>query len=238
MFKPYHLLIILIFISCKVSGQAGVMNGFLSDSITHFPISNGTVVNATSKKSVQSNEKGFFQLEAAPNDFIYAFAKSYRYDTLVYSFIFNDTISLYLPPAGNILPNVTVKTKYNKYQLDSIERRTAFEQNRGNTMKTLSTSHPSGFGLTFNLDKVFQKKYRNQKKGEKMLNNTEEMAYADYRFSPHIVAYYTGLKGDTLKNFIHEYTPDYGWLRLHPSNEDVLYYINDKLKAYKAVKHK
>ncbi|HLL42959.1 MAG TPA: hypothetical protein VK369_07455, partial [Segetibacter sp.] len=65
MFKPYHLLIILIFISFKVNGQAGVMKGFLLDSITHFPISNGTVVNATSKKSVQSNEKGFFQLEAA-----------------------------------------------------------------------------------------------------------------------------------------------------------------------------
>src|SRR5215210_1345470 len=44
--------------------------------------------------------------------------------------------------------------KSNKYQLDSIERRKAFEQNRGNTMKTLSTSHPSGFGLTFSLDKV------------------------------------------------------------------------------------
>lgn len=238
MFKPYHLLIILIFISFKVNGQAGVMKGFLLDSITHFPISNGTVVNATSKKSVQSNEKGFFQLEAAPNDFIYAFAKSYRYDTLVYSFIFNDTITLYLPPSGNILPNVTVRTKYNKYQLDSMERRTAFEQNRGNTMKTLSTSHPSGFGLTFNLDKAFQKKYKNQKRGEKMLRNTEEMAYIDFRFSPHIVAYYTGLKGDSLKTFIREYTPSYAWLRLHPTDEDMLYYINDKLKAYKAVKHK
>lgn len=237
MFKPYHLLIILIFISQKVNGQAGVMKGFLLDSITHFPISNGTVVNATSKKSTQSNEKGFFQLQAAPNDFIYAYAKSYLHDTLVYSFIFNDTITLHLPPSGNILPNVTVRTKYNKYQLDSIERRTAFEQNRGNTMKTLSTSHPSGFGLTFNLDKVFQKKYKNQKKGEKMLGNSEKMAYIDFRFSPHIVAYYTGLKGDALKKFIREYTPDYAWLRQRPTNEDVLYYINDKLKSYKAGKH-
>ncbi|MEJ7680867.1 MAG: hypothetical protein WKG06_24050 [Segetibacter sp.] len=89
------MLIILIFISSNINAQASVMNGYLSDSITHFPIINGTVTNATTKKSVHSNEKGFFRLEAAPNDFIYAYAKSYHYDTLVYSLIFTDTITLY-----------------------------------------------------------------------------------------------------------------------------------------------
>ncbi len=236
MFKPYHIFVILIAISSNVNAQARVMNGYLLDSITHFSIANGTVTNATSKKSVHSNEKGFFRLEAAPNDFIYAFAKSYRYDTLVYSLIFNDTITLYLPPLGNILPNVTVTAKYNKYQIDSIERRTAFEQLRGTRMKTFSTSHPSGFGLTFNLDKIFQKKYKNQKRQEHLFGVTEQMAYTDYRFSPHIVAYYTGLKGDELKNFLHRYTPSYTWLRQHPSNEDVMYYLNEKLKVHKAVK--
>ncbi len=234
MFKPYHLLIILIAISSAVNAQTRVMNGYLLDSITHFTIQNGTVANATSKKSVYSNEKGFFRLEAAPDDFIYAYAKSYHYDTLVYSFIFTDTITIYLSPAGNILPNVTVTTKYDKYQLDSIERRTAFEQIRGTKMRTLSTSHPSGFGLSFNLDKIFEKKYKNQKRQEQIFSSTEQMAYIDYRFSPHVVAYYTGLKGVELRNFLHLYTPDYTWLRHHPSDEDVMYYINDKLKAYKA----
>ncbi|MEJ7680841.1 MAG: hypothetical protein WKG06_23910 [Segetibacter sp.] len=201
MLKPCYLLIILIAISCGVYGQARTMNGYLSDSITHFPIINGTVTNARSKKSVHSNEKGFFRLEAAPNDFIYAYAKSYHYDTLVYSLIFTDTITLYLSPAGNILPNVTVTTKYNKYQLDSIERRTAFEQIRGTAIKTLSTSHPSGFGLTFNLDKFFQNKYKNQKRQENMFNATEQMAYINYRFSKYTVAYFTGLKGDELRSF-------------------------------------
>ncbi len=63
------------------------------------------------------------------------------------------------------------------------------------------------------------------------------MAYIDYRFSPHVVAYYTGLKGDELRNFLRFYTPDYTWLRQHLSDEDVLYYLNDKLKIYKEVKH-
>lgn len=224
---------IVLIISSQLQAQSKVINGFLLDSITHFSIADGVVDNANTKKSVTSNEKGIFQLEAAPGDFLYASAKTYHYDTLVYSFIFTDTITIYLSPAGNILPNVTVTTRYNKYQLDSIERKASFEQDMGKPMKTLSTDHPSGFGLTFNLDKVFQKKYRYRKRDEEAFGKREKMDYADYRFSPHLVAYYTGLKGDSLRSFINKYTPDYTWLRQHPTNEDVLYYINEKLKANK-----
>ena len=226
----YYLLIFTI-ISFKLPAQSKMINGYLSDSMTRFSIANGVINNANTRKSVTSDEKGFFRIEATPGDFIYASAKSYRYDTLVYSFIFTDTITIYLSPAGNILPNVTVTTRYNKYQLDSIERRNSFLQSMGQPMKTLSTDHPSGFGLTFNLDKVFKKKYRYRKRDEQAFETREKMAYVDYRFSPHIVAYYTRLKGDSLRSFMNKYTPDYNWLRQHAANEDVLYYINDKLKA-------
>ncbi len=236
MFKSYPILVILTVISFTIHAQQRMISGYLLDSLTHFAIINGTVTNGPALKSVHTNEKGFFRLQAAPNDFIYATAKSYHYDTLVYSFISTDTITIYLSPAGNILPNVTVTTKYTKYQLDSIERKTSFEQDMGKPMKTLSSSHPSGFGLTFNLDKLFKKKYRNRKRDERMFDIREKMAYTDYRFSPYIVAHYTGLKGDTLRNFLNKYTPDYNWLRQHPSNEDVMFYINDKLKAYRKIK--
>lgn len=236
MLRLYSLIIILILISSAVNGQPRTINGYLLDSITHFTIANGIITNATSKKSAQSNEKGFFRLAAAPGDFMYASARSYHYDTLVYSFIFTDTISLYLSPAGSVLPNVTVSTRYNKYQSDSAERKASFEQDMGKPMKTLSSSHPSGFGLTFNLDKVFKKKYRNRKKDEDMFDNREKTEYVYYRYSPYIVAYYTGLKGEALQNFMRLNSPDYNWLRQHPSNEDILYYINDRLKAFRAKK--
>jgi hypothetical protein len=58
----------------------------------------------------------------------------------------------------------------------------------------------------------------------------EKSAYVNYRFSPYTVAYYTGLKGEKLLAFLHKYTPTYEWLRQHPTQEDVLLYINEKLK--------
>jgi hypothetical protein len=227
--------IIFIFIALAGSSQRKMVNGFLRDSVTLFPIANGTITNSTLRKTVKSDNNGFFKLEAGPNDFIYASAKSYHFDTLKYSLMFTDTITIFLSFSGNVLPTVTVKGQYSKYQLDSIERKKDFDQSRGTELKTLSTNHPSGFGLTFNLDKVFKKKYRNQKTDERLFHTLEQMAYVDYRFSPNLVAYYTGYKGDKLKKFVNLYTPSYEWLRQHTSNEDVLYYINDKLKTYKAM---
>ena len=233
MFKSILIVIVLAFVSFKTSAQQRVLSGYLLDSLTHFAIANGTVTNATDKKSVNTNEKGFFHLSVTSNDFIYATAKSYHYDTLVYSNLFTDTITIYLSPAGNILPNVTVTTKYTKYQLDSTARKDTFEQDMGKPMKTLANDHPSGFGLTFNLDKVFKKKYRNRAKAEQSFDEREKMSYVDSRFSPQIVAFYTRLQGDTLRNFLKKYTPGYDWLRAHPSNEDVMFYINDKLKIFR-----
>jgi hypothetical protein len=225
--------VILIFITSVVFAQQRVVNGFLRDSVTLFPIADGTITNSTTNKTVKTDNNGFFKLAATPNDFIYASAKSYHFDTLKYSFIFTDTITIYLSFSGNVLPAVTVKGQYSKYQLDSMERRREFDQSLGTNLKTLATNHPSGFGLTFNLDKVFKKKYRNQKGDEKLFTTLEKIAYVNYRFSPNLVAYYTGFKGDKLRTFMNLYTPAFEWLRQHTTNEDVLYYINDKLKIYK-----
>jgi hypothetical protein len=232
------LVFIVLFVSVSGHAQVKLVNGFLRDSVTLFPISSGIITNSTTKKTVKTDDKGFFRIEASPNDFIYASAKSYHFDTLKYSLMFTDTVTIFLSFAGNVLPVVTVKGQYSKYQLDSIERRKEFEESRGTVLKTLGTDHPSGFGLTFNLDKVFKKKYRSQTSNEKVFTTLEKTAYIDYRFSPNLVAYYTGLKGEKLKDFINYCSPSFEWLRAHPANEDVLYYINDKLKEYKVRKTK
>jgi hypothetical protein len=223
---------------CSIAAQAQVktMNGYLRDSITHFPIPGGTITNANSGKRVVSNDRGFFRLEVAPNDIIYSVANTYRFDTLTYSALFADTVVVYLAPTGALLPNVTVTAQYNKYQLDSIERRKVYEKLRGPEMPTVASTPSTGFGLTINLDKFWKKEAKEKKRREQAHREAEEEAYIRYRYSPEVVAYYTGLRGDELKAFIQRYTPSYKWLRQHPSNEDVMYYLNEKIKEYKASK--
>ncbi len=236
MTRLFCSLLILLSINTTAKCQPITVHGYLQDSITHFPIAGGIITNVNSRKKVSTDSKGYFQIEAAPNNFFSAFAKSYHYNTLTYSFLFSDTITIYLSPSGNILPTVIVKTQYNKYQLDSMTRRREFEESRGNQLKALSSPNSSGFGIALNLDRVFKKKYKHKKRSESVFESVEKRVYTEYRFSPHLIASYTGFKGDTLRSFIQRFTPGYAWLRQHPSNEDILYYINDKLKEFQSFK--
>ncbi len=226
------ILLLLVTLTCCATGytQQGVVKGYIKDSATQKPLM-AKVINMTGKKSVTTDNKGFFSLMAAPKDFIFISAEGYRYDTLNYTTFFIDTITLLLATEGEILPTVTIISRYTKYQLDSIQRHTDFEQLRGTNYDAIDKQHGPGFGLTINLDRFFKKKYRDKKKQEQAFNIVEESEYVDYRFSPKLVALYTGLKSDPLKNFIIKNRPTYTWLRQQTTNEDILYYINEKLKT-------
>jgi len=239
MLKVYTLLIVVIFFADMAKAQRKVISGYLKDSITLLPIASGSITNTDTRQTVLTDSKGFFYLEAAPNDLIYATAKDYRYDTLHYSILLADTITIFLPPSGTVLQNVTVASGYDRYRMDSLARRKEFEEARGQTLNTFEKTHTSGFGLVINMDRFFKSKYKHQKRNEQSFTNTEKMAYVTYRFSPQLVSFYTGLKGDALLDFIQRYQPSYEWLRQHTSREELIDYISDKLKAYKsAERHK
>ena len=113
-----------------------------------------------------------------------------------------------------------------------MNRKKEFEENRGNKLSSVSAA--PGFGIAINLDKKFKNKYKYQRKNEKHFGDMEKVAYVEYRYSPQLVAYYTGLKGKNLQDFMKQYTPSYEWLRAHPTDEDVMYYLNEKIKLFNA----
>lgn len=231
--KALFFLFSFLFCYIRVSAQQKVLSGYIKDSSTHLPIAGATLSKPADKKKVQTDANGFFRLPVSPDDLLYAIAVHYRYDTLRYSVLFQDTITIYLAPV-NVLETVTIETGYRKYQMDSIERRQEFEKARGQTLNTVdgSSSKPY-FGLTLNLDRIFKKKYRNKKKDEESFTRLEQHAYVKYRFSPQLVAFYTGLKGDALAKFMQLYTPSYDWLRQHLLKEQLLDYLGEKLTDFR-----
>lgn len=190
--------------------------------------------NPATKTKVQTDAAGFFRLPVSPNDLLYALAPQYHHDTLRYSFLFQDTITLYLAPL-HVLEAVTIETGYPKYQLDSLQRRRDFEAARGGTLNTVDRSNVKPyFGLTLNLDRLFKKRYKNKKADEKSFEGAEQQAYVNYRFPPGMVAFYTGLKGEALLQFVQRYRPSYQWLRAHPAKEQVIDYLSEKLVLYRS----
>ncbi|MGZ3859849.1 MAG: hypothetical protein ACXVMS_09975 [Flavisolibacter sp.] len=233
MLKSCFLVMACIVFLGPAVAQRTWISGVLRDSVTHDPIAGGMVFNQATRQKVSADAHGLFRVKVAPNDLLYLLAPAYHYDTLRYSLLFGDTLTVYLSPTGHMLPGVTIQSQYTQYQVDSIQRRAAYEQIGGHPLPVIENHKTGGFGLTLNLDRFTKNQYRNRKKADKQFERTEEWAYVQYRYSPELVAYYTQLKGDSLREFMYRYTPDYDWLRAHPSNDDVVNYISEKMKAYR-----
>lgn len=229
------LLVLAFFVFCTTGTRAQTisLNGYVKDSLTHLPVTGATLSNSTKGQKVSTDANGFFRLQVSPNDLLYALAGGYHYDTLRYSMLFQDTITVFLSPV-NVLQAVTIETGYRRYQLDSLERRREFEEARGSQISAVDRSkYKQTFGLTFNLDRVFKKKYKEGRKAEEALTAREREAYIRFRFSPQMVSFYTGLKGDALLSFLRQYTPSYDWLRSHIEREHLIDYLSESLKTFR-----
>jgi hypothetical protein len=207
------------------------INGYVKDKLSQNPVANVEVRSSLSNTLSDSN--GFFRIRAIEGDIISVKKFGYRFDTIHFSFhSFQGNLIIYMDPLGSIMKNVTVKTSYSAYQVDSMRRRMLFDEGRSKT-SFVSKQYHQGFGLVLNLDRLSKSKDKHLKKQREIYEKTEQWSYIRYRFSDSIVQSYTGITGDSLRIFMNHYTPPYEWLRAHPSKIEVVYYINDKLKLFR-----
>lgn len=231
--KKLSCCVILFFLVSSYNQlQAQVwVNGFIKDKLSNYPVINGEVRSTLSNTLSDSN--GFFRIRVTEGDIISVKKFGYRFDTIHFSFHNIDSgFVIYLQPLGNVMKNVTIKTSYSAYQVDSMRRRMFFDEGRSKTSFVSKHTH-QGFGLILSLDRVTKSNYKHLKKQREIFEKTEQWAYIRYRFSDSMVQSYTGLAGDSLHVFMNRYTPSYEWLRIHPSKLEVVYYINDKLKLFR-----
>jgi hypothetical protein len=236
--KKYSLLLLLagFFLGGQLLAQEKMLHGYLKDSITRNPIAAGSISNRNTRVIVETDKNGFFSITVRPGDLLFFTAQGYKQDTLRYFYNIADTIHIELQPDLQDSLNVTVTThNYSKYQQDSARRRAAFMEDAGPKTKSFSKGN-SGAGIGLNLDALFKKKDRQVRVNLKRFEEREKELYVDSRFSPEMVGYYTRLKNDSLVIFMRDYRPDYEWLRNNPSQDEMLFYLNDKIKEFHARK--
>jgi len=220
-------------LSLSVCAQKKIIHGTVVDSTTNRPLKNVQVTNLATNKKTTTDDNGRFSIEVAIGDMLFFTAENYHFASLKYSILMDQTIQVRMDVLAHVLPGVTVQTAgYTKYQQDSMRRVKEFNEDLvAKPYKPVSKSHSQGFGVGINLD-FLSSREKSKRKAEKLFNEHEKDAYVNYRFSTELVSNYTGLHGDTLSRFRQLYWPDYNWLRQHTSDEDLLYYINDRLKEF------
>jgi len=232
--RKYLLLPILSLAFICSNAQTKTVNGYLVDSLSRKPVALASITNTVTKQTVVSNQDGRFRITANAGHILSFAAIGYGFDTVLLGLDFKDTIYVQMKTLGRQLADVTVvaNKKWSRYQLDSINRRAEFMQAVGGDYKipTFALSN-SGAGLGFNLDR-FSKHEKRKRKAFVFFEEQEQEAYINYYFTQEIVEQYTGLRDEKLHAFMQAHRPEYKWLRKHHTEEDIKYYLNDRLKIF------
>lgn len=229
-----------LFMAISLSAQPyRTVRGQLTDSATREPIVLASVKNTVSGVTVMTNSKGYFSLPVAAGQLLSFAAVGYHFDTVYYTgtLLLQDTLQLQLSAlVVTSLGNVTVTARgWSKYQLDSMQRQQDFFKAMGRSpLPTLSQAN-SGAGIALNIDR-FSKREKRKRNAIRFFDDNEKEAYINYRYTPELVAKYTGLKDEKLQEFMGKSRPSWEWLRKHPSETDMAYYINEQLKNHPPAK--
>lgn len=231
----YKLLLILSVCLFSISARAqdSYFYGYVKDSITELPIQDVHVAASSDDTSDYTNIHGLFVIKARQGDTLTLLRVGYFSQKIVLEGgVLSDTLHITMIPKTHELESVIVSSySYEDYQADSVDRRRYYEQAIGYA-KPLFDNANTGAGLGISLDRIFSHRQRNKKRAFKLFREVEEEKYVDFRFNPILVHSYTGLKADSLQQFMNRYRPSYRWLREHNRQVDLLYYINAKLKKY------
>lgn len=212
-----------------------IIKGTVKDSITHQPVSFASVTNMNSHQTVLSDKNGHFKISVSINHLLSVASVGYNFDTLLMNEknTQTDTFRIFLSPLTRSLADVTVygKIKFSAYQLDSIKRRKDFFETMSDHTLPVFSNANSGAGVGLNLDHFYNREKR-KRKVISLFDLMEQEQYINYRFTPQLIAKYTSLPNDSLEIFMQQYRPTYNWLRKHVEEDDMIYYINDKLKLF------
>ncbi|HEY4154015.1 MAG TPA: hypothetical protein VGM24_01260 [Puia sp.] len=193
------------------------------------------VTNLTGQKHNVSDLGGNYRIPAAPGDSIIFSSAGYLPDTIVLNpACFADPYPVFLTAHIVALPPVTVGEE-SGYQVDSLQRRKdyGFIYDKKHPVKLWNEKRPGDEpGFSFSPAGFFSKTEKEKRRLKKRLQQEEEDDYIDLRFPRNRVAQLTRLTGDSLQQFMIRYRPSYRFCR-NASNQDMFFYINDKLILFK-----
>jgi hypothetical protein len=227
---------ILVLLSTQAVSQQ-VLTGKVRQKTTDAILASVTVVNHTQRKYNVSDAGGNYRIVASPGDTLTFSSAGYHADTTVVGAEFQDKDGyvVYLEPNMVELPFVLIGQLSN-YQLDSMQRKEDYAWlDQAHKVRLAGDQTPTdGVGIGISPVSYFSREEKNRRQLRQKVKSEEKDFYIDSRFPPSYVSMITGLKGDSLQIFLSTYRPSYQFAR-NASNEDILLYINEKVKVFHRV---
>ena len=216
--SPFHYILFLFlpgFFCLQVQAQFKV-KGRVFDNTRLYTIESVSVESSSGRGTI-TDSLGRYELEVKENDsiwFSFLGKPTPKYPVAKMEDIsrFDISLNLAVLTKGNMLPNVTVRTKL--YKEDSIQNRRdyqkAFEFSRP-TFGSMTSVTSTGAGIDVQeLIRLFQfRKNRSMEKFRERLILEERERFIDHRFNKGLIKELTGLDGEALNVFARLYRPEY-----------------------------
>ena len=222
--------LILLKFCINVNSQA-FLKGKIFEATTDSVIYAANIFNATTKLLVHSGSDGSYAIPAAEGDRVIFSTPGFRPDTATVSYemlLTEYTVTLSIQAIS--LKAVTVTSSYRG---DSMARRNYYQAIYLKQPGITGGNRPAdGIGISVSPLSFFSYASRQKRQLKKRLMNDERESFIDYLFPVQWVERLTNLHGDSLRLFMYRYRPSYSFCR-KTNREEMLVYINDKLKEFK-----
>ena len=216
--SPYYYILSIFlpgFICLQAEAQYTV-KGRVFDNTRLYTIESVSVESSSGRGTI-TDSLGKYEIEVKENDSIwFSFlgkpTPKYPVAKMEDMARFDISLNLAVLTRGNMLPNVTVRTKL--YKEDSIQNRRdyqkAFEFSRP-TLGSMTSVTSTGAGIDVQeLIRLFQfRKNRSMEKFRERLIHDERERFIDHRFNKGLIKELTGLDGEALNEFAKMYRPEY-----------------------------
>ncbi len=213
--RHFFLLCVSLLAAFRSFAQEQPVQGIVFDRDTKQRISKVYLYNLRTHSGRYNNGKGEFNLNVKMGDTLVLAADGYRADTTtVRSFT---TLLLYLKSTSILLKEIRLMdtTRSPKEQYDRQREVYRDIYRIGNSKDLLTLGGVNGIGAGLSIDalySLFSREGKNARFLQEVLERDYRDAMIDYRYSPSLVSQATGLKGESLKDFMNQYRPAYSFV--------------------------
>ena len=211
------------------------VNGIVYDKDTKQRVAKVYIYNTNQDLGTFNNLKGEFHLKVSPGDVLIAATEGYFPDTI--SVKGEETMILYLKRSSIMLKEVSIvarKSPQETLEQNKEDYNSAYRD--GNPGSLLSVGN-TGAGLSIDaLYSLISRKGKNARYLQEIIERDYQNDIIDYRFTPELVSANTGLKGDSLDDFMQQYRPSYYFV-LSSNDYSLALYIRSTFKEYRKNPH-
>ncbi|WP_437919442.1 hypothetical protein [Sphingobacterium sp. LRF_L2] len=227
----YILVWVYFFVFSSLYAQRALVQGIVFDKDTNQRIGKVFVKNERSKENAYNNARGEFNMEVSLGDLIITSKEGYFADTIQYSG--QKVLMMYLHRSSIYIPEVNVVARRSPEEV--------LQQRKDDFNKAFKLADPgsvfsvgpTGAGLSIGaIYNMLSREGKNARRLTHIIQLEYEDNVIDSKFTPDLVTGVTGLTGERLSIFMHNFRPTY-YFAVAASPYELSSYIRSKYEIFK-----